>query len=119
GFLKKIPDGITKKYKNKIINIHPSLLPAFGGKGMYGINIHKKVIESGVKITGITVHFVNETYDSGRIIFQKSIDVKNEYDYKKLNEVVLRYEHKYLPFVIKKFEENKIKINRNRVTIED
>jgi len=119
GFLKKIPDSIIKKYKNKIINIHPSLLPAFGGKGMYGMNIHKKVIEAGVKVSGLTVHFVNEKFDSGRIIYQKAISVKNDYDYKKLNEVILKEEHKVLPFIIKKFEENKIKINKDKITIED
>lgn len=119
GFLKKIPDSIIKKYKNKIINIHPSLLPAFGGKGMYGMNIHKKVIEAGVKVSGLTVHFVNEKFDSGRIIYQKAISVKNDFDYKKLNEVILKEEHKVLPFIIKKFEENKIKINKDKITIED
>lgn len=119
GFLKKIPDSIIKKYKNKIINIHPSLLPAFGGKGMYGMNIHKKVIEAGVKVSGLTVHFVNEKFDSGRIIYQKAVAVNNDYDYKKLNEVILKEEHKVLPFIIKKFEENKIKINKDKITIED
>lgn len=119
GFLKKIPDSIIKKYKNRIINIHPSLLPAFGGKGMYGMNIHKKVIEAGVKVSGLTVHFVNEKFDSGRIIYQKAISVKNDFDYKKLNEVILKEEHKVLPIIIKKFEENKIKINKDKITIED
>lgn len=119
GFLKKIPDSIIKKYKNRIINIHPSLLPAFGGKGMYGMNIHKKVIEAGVKVSGLTVHFVNEKFDSGRIIYQKAVAVNNDYDYKKLNEVILKEEHKVLPFIIKKFEENKIKINKDKITIED
>lgn len=119
GFLKKIPDSIIKKYKNKIINIHPSLLPAFGGKGMYGMNIHKKVIESGVKVSGLTVHFVNEKFDSGRIIYQKAVVVRNDFDYKKLNEVILKEEHKVLPFIIKKFEENKIKIKKDKITIED
>ncbi|MBE2256332.1 MAG: phosphoribosylglycinamide formyltransferase [Ignavibacteria bacterium] len=119
GFLKKIPDSIIKKYKNRIINIHPSLLPAFGGKGMYGMNIHKKVIEAGVKVSGLTVHFVNEKFDSGRIIYQKAISVKNDFGYKKLNEVILKEEHKVLPIIIKKFEENKIKINKDKITIED
>ena len=70
GFLLKIPENLLKTYPNKIINIHPALLPKFGGKGMYGSHVHEAVLASGEKETGITIHYVNENYDEGRIIFQ-------------------------------------------------
>ena len=66
---------MIQKYSNKIINIHPALLPAFGGKGCYGMNVHKKVLKSGVKFTGVTIHFVNNNYDDGKIIAQGIVPV--------------------------------------------
>jgi len=75
GFLSALGDAVTEKYKNKIINVHPALIPSFCGKGFYGIHVHKAVLEYGVKITGATVHFVNEIIDGGKIILQKAIDV--------------------------------------------
>ena len=76
GYLKKIDPEITQRYKDRIINIHPALLPAFGGKGMYGMNVHKAVIDSGEKQSGITIHFVDDVYDNGKIIFQKAVDAR-------------------------------------------
>ena len=78
GFLWKIPGYLTEFYTNKIINIHPALLPKFGGKGMYGINIHKKVIEQNEIQSGITIHYVNKNYDEGEVIFQKAINIKTD-----------------------------------------
>jgi len=75
GFLWKIPSNIIEAFPNKIINIHPALLPKFGGKGMYGMHVHKAVVESKEEESGITIHFVNENYDEGAIIFQKSFEV--------------------------------------------
>ena len=75
GFLLKVPDNLLKAYPNKIINIHPALLPKFGGKGMYGSHVHEAVKASGEKETGITIHYVNENYDEGRIIFQAQCPV--------------------------------------------
>ncbi len=75
GFLWKIPQNIIAHFPNKIINIHPALLPKFGGKGMYGMHIHKAVVENKETETGITIHFVNENYDEGTIIFQKKISL--------------------------------------------
>jgi len=75
GFLWKIPSTIIDAFPNKIINIHPALLPKFGGKGMYGMNVHKAVVENKERKSGITIHFVNENYDEGAIIFQKSVEV--------------------------------------------
>jgi phosphoribosylglycinamide formyltransferase-1 len=75
GYLKILPEEIISAYKNKIINIHPALLPSFGGKGMYGLNVHKAVIDYGCKISGATVHYVDVGVDTGRIIMQKAVDV--------------------------------------------
>lgn len=73
GFMKKIEENLIKTYKNKIINSHPALLPKFGGKGMYGVNVHKAVITSKEKVSGSTIHFVSDNYDEGEYILQKSI----------------------------------------------
>jgi phosphoribosylglycinamide formyltransferase 1 len=77
GYLKKIPNEVTKAYPKKIINIHPALLPAYGGKGMYGMYVHEAVLAAGEKQSGITIHFVDEVYDHGKIIFQTTCNVEN------------------------------------------
>lgn len=117
GFLKLIPGFIVSDYKNKIINIHPALLPSFGGKGLYGMNVHKAVFESSAKVSGPTVHFVDETYDTGRIIAQKCVDISDVTKPEEIAARVLEAEHKLLPFVLSKFAEGKIKIVNNRVMI--
>jgi len=93
GYMKKLPSCIVKEYHNKIVNIHPGLLPAFGGKGMYGINVHKAVLEYGAKISGVTVHFVDEEYDHGPVIMQKPVDVLDGDDAETLAARVLEAEH--------------------------
>jgi len=93
GYMKKLPSRIVKEYHNKIVNIHPGLLPAFGGKGMYGINVHKAVLEYGAKVSGVTVHFVDEEYDHGPVIMQKTVDVLDDDDAEKLAVRVLEAEH--------------------------
>ena len=108
GYLKKIEPEIVQKYKNRIINIHPALLPAFGGKGMYGMNVHKAVIENGEKKSGITIHFVDDIYDNGNIIFQKSVDISDNDDAVTLQKKVQELEHKYLVKVLKKFEDKEV-----------
>lgn len=117
GFMQIIHHEITDRFRNRIINIHPALLPSFGGKGMYGINVHKAVIASGVKVTGITIHFVNEKYDEGKIIFQKCVEVDVNDDEYSLQKKIKKLEHKYYPFVIKKFEEGKVEATGGRVVI--
>ena len=77
GFLVNIPESIVKSFKNRIINIHPSLIPSFCGKGYYGLKVHEAVLARGVKVTGATVHFVDEGIDTGRIITQKAVEVKD------------------------------------------
>ena len=101
GFLKKIPSEFIKVYKNKIINIHPALLPKFGGKGMYGANVHKAVFNAEEKESGATVHFVDEIYDNGKIIEQRKVDISDVKSPEEIAERVLKIEHKLLPDVIK------------------
>ncbi|WP_200974874.1 phosphoribosylglycinamide formyltransferase [Echinicola sp. 20G] len=100
GFLLKIPDGLIKKFPNRIINIHPALLPKFGGKGMYGMRVHEAVKEKGEKETGITIHYVNEKYDDGRVIFQESVTVLDTDTPEDIANKVHALEYKYFPKVI-------------------
>ena len=97
GFLWKIPDNILKAFPNKIVNIHPALLPKFGGKGMYGLNVHKAVIESGEKDSGITIHYLNEHYDEGEIILQKKCEVASNETPESLAQKVQQLEHEWYP----------------------
>lgn len=108
GFLIKIPDNILKAYENKIINIHPALLPDFGGKGMYGLNVHKAVIESGKKESGITIHLVNEHYDEGRILYQAKCPVLENDTAEILATRVQELEHRYFPEVVEHFISGKL-----------
>lgn len=95
GFLWKIPDNILHAFPNKVINIHPALLPKFGGKGMYGINVHKAVIEAGETESGITVHYLNGHYDEGKIILQKKCEIRKEDTPGTLARKVQELEHKW------------------------
>ena len=99
GFLKKIPKKITDVFKNKIINIHPALLPKYGGKGMYGLNVHQKVIENKDDYSGFTIHYVNENYDEGDIIFQKKIKIRGS-NAEDLAKEILKLEHDFYPKII-------------------
>jgi len=100
GFLWLIPEKIISAFPKKIINIHPALLPKFGGKGMFGINVQKKVIESGDGETGITIHYVNEKYDAGDIIFQQKCTVEINDTTETLTEKIHLLENKFFPVVI-------------------
>ncbi len=93
GYMKKLPGKIVARYHGRIINIHPSLLPAFGGKGMYGSNVHKAALEYGVKLTGVTVHFVDDEYDHGPIIVQQCLAVQDNDTPETLAQRVLALEH--------------------------
>lgn len=117
GYLKLIPSEVVDRFENHIINIHPALLPAFGGKGMYGMNVHKAVFNSTAKISGVTVHMVDNTYDTGKIIAQRCVDISDVKSPEEIAERVLKVEHVLLPFVIKAFAENKILIEENRISI--
>jgi formyltetrahydrofolate-dependent phosphoribosylglycinamide formyltransferase len=119
GFLKLIPFDFVERFKGRIINIHPALLPSFGGKGMYGINVHKAVYESSAKVSGASVHFIDNTYDTGRIIAQKCVDISDVKNPEEIAGRVLKIEHFILPLVIGKFADSKIKEIDNRIILVD
>ena len=106
GFLLKFPEHIIKEYPNKIINIHPALLPNYGGKGMYGINVHNAVLENNEKETGITIHFVNEHYDEGEFISQHKVNIENCRTAEEIATKVQELEHEFFPKAIQKLITN-------------
>ncbi|MGV3024564.1 phosphoribosylglycinamide formyltransferase [Clostridium thermobutyricum] len=119
GYLSILEGEILNKFKNRIINIHPSLIPAFCGDKMYGEYVHKAVIEKGVKYSGCTVHFVNEEVDGGAIILQDIVNVDFNDTYETLQKKVLVKEHIALPKAIKLISEDKIHIVENKVNIKE
>lgn len=100
GFLLKIPQNIIDAYPQKIVNIHPALLPKFGGKGMYGDNVHKAVVAAGESESGITIHYINENYDEGNVIFQAKCDVLPDDTYNDVAEKVHQLEYLHFPQII-------------------
>lgn len=118
GFLSILGEDLVSKYNNRIINVHPSLIPLFCGDGFYGKKVHKAVLDSGMKVTGATVHFVNEITDGGAIILQKAVPIEQGD-----NEDILQYrvmrqaEWKILPKAVSLFCEGRIKINGNKTEI--
>ena len=100
GFLLLIPGYLVKAFPNQIINIHPALLPKFGGKGMYGMNVHKAVAEAGEEKSGPTIHYVNEKYDEGNIIAQFEVELEKDDSAESISKKVLALEHKHYPQVI-------------------
>ncbi|WP_027702939.1 phosphoribosylglycinamide formyltransferase [Metaclostridioides mangenotii] len=119
GYLKIISSKFINEYRNKMINIHPSLIPAFCGKGFYGKKVHQGVIDYGVKFTGATVHFVDEGTDTGPIIMQDIVTVKVGDDAKTLAKRVLAVEHRILKESLSLFCENKLKVEGRRVLINE
>lgn len=117
GFLKLLPNELVSAFHNKIINIHPALLPSFGGNGMYGMNVHKAVFDSSAKVSGATVHFVDYTYDTGHIISQRCIDISDVKSPEEIAERVLKIEHELLPCVVKKIALGKVSIVDKRVIV--
>ena len=102
GFLWKIPAEIIHQYPTQIINIHPALLPKYGGKGMYGMNVHEAVLKNKESKTGITIHYVNEHYDEGEYIFQESINVENCITAEEIAAKIHHLDMEYFPNVIDK-----------------
>lgn len=117
GYLKILPKELVAAYRNKIINIHPSLIPSFCGMGYYGIKVHEAAIKRGVKITGATTHFVNEGADEGPIIMQKAVEVEEEDTPLTLQQKVLDVEHEILTKSVELFTDDKIYVRDNRVFI--
>jgi len=108
GYMKLLPQRIVQEYKDRILNIHPALLPKFGGKGFYGMKVHEAVIASGSGESGVTVHIVDEEYDHGKIIAQKKIHVRLGDTAEILAERILKVEHELYPEVVKAFCEDRI-----------
>ena len=102
GFLLKFPESIIAAYPDKIVNIHPALLPKYGGKGMYGMHVHQAVLENKEKETGITIHYVNEHYDEGGIVFQATTNIEDCQTPEEVAEKVHQLEHEYYPAIIEK-----------------
>ncbi|MGI6425279.1 MAG: phosphoribosylglycinamide formyltransferase [Tepidanaerobacteraceae bacterium] len=117
GFIKVLSPHFVKAFQRRIMNIHPSLIPSFCGDGFYGEKVHKAVLDYGVKITGVTVHFVDEGTDTGPIILQRAIYVKESDTPETLAARVLQEEHKIYPEAIKLYAEGKLEIDGRRVKI--
>ncbi|MDU1312991.1 MAG: phosphoribosylglycinamide formyltransferase [Clostridium septicum] len=117
GYLSILQGDILKEFKGRIINIHPSLIPSFCGPSMYGIKVHEAVLKSGVKVTGCTVHFVNEEIDGGEIILQEAVKVDFEDTKEDIQKKVLAFEHKLLPRAIDLISKGNIEIINGRVKI--
>ncbi|HFA48614.1 MAG TPA: phosphoribosylglycinamide formyltransferase [Bacteroidetes bacterium] len=100
GFLWLMPTYLVNAYEKRMVNIHPALLPKYGGKGMYGMNVHKAVKAAGEKESGITIHYVNEQYDEGDIVFQKTCSLADTDTPAMIAEKVLKLEHRYFPIII-------------------
>jgi phosphoribosylglycinamide formyltransferase 1 len=117
GYLKLIGANIVKEFNNNILNIHPALLPSFGGKGMFGKHVHQAVFDHGVKVSGATVHLVNEIYDAGSIVMQKTCSIEGLNSPQHIANEVLKVEHEIYPQAVKLLVENRLKVNGKRVVI--
>ena len=119
GYLKLIKPEMIKKYKNKITNIHPALLPSFGGKGFYGKKVHQAVLEAGCKVSGVTIHLVSEAYDRGPIISQSTVPVLEDDNPESLAARVLTVEHRIYPEALQLFAEGRVIVTNNSAEIID
>lgn len=117
GFLWKIPPALIEAYRNRIINIHPALLPSYGGKGMYGMHVHEAVLAAKEKESGISIHYVDEHYDNGDLIFQAKVPVLEDDTPESLAQRIHEIEYKYYPEVIERVvtdESTRIQITKNK-----
>lgn len=119
GFLSVLKGDILKEFRDRIINIHPSLIPAFCGKGMYGIKVHQKAVDYGVKVSGCTVHFVDEGTDTGPIIFQRTVPVYFDDTADILQKRILKEEHIALPEAVKLISEGKVVLKGRKTIVMD
>lgn len=119
GYLSIVAEPLISEFKDRIINIHPSLIPSFCGKGIYGLKVHEAAIEYGVKFSGCTVHFVDENTDTGAIILQKIVEVKNDDTPEMLQKRILKEEHEALPLAIKLISEGKVVVENRKVIIKE
>jgi phosphoribosylglycinamide formyltransferase 1 len=114
GYMKHVPSAIVTEFRNRIINIHPALLPKFGGRGMYGMHVHEAVIAAKERFSGATVHIVDEEYDRGAIVLQKSVAVEEGETAATLAQKVLKIEHEIYPEAIKMIAEGSINLTWQR-----
>lgn len=119
GYLRKIPAPVVRAFQGRMVNIHPALLPAFGGKGYYGMRVHKAVLESGAKTTGATVHFVDEEYDRGPIILQDRVPVRANDTPQTLAHRVLEVEHVLYPKTLHLIATGRVRLSGRTVHIAD
>ena len=117
GYLSMLPENLIRAFPDRIVNIHPSLIPSFCGKGFYGINVHRAAIEYGVKVSGLTVHFVDEHYDNGAIILQRTVPVLSEDTPESLQARILEEEHKALPEAVRLLATGRLQKVGRKVTI--
>ena len=117
GYLAILPESLTTRYANKIINIHPSLIPSFCGPGYYGLHVHEAVLKRGVKVSGATVHFVNEEVDGGPIILQEAVAIDDLETAEQIQLRVLEIEHRILPKAVDLFCKGKLEVKEGRVNI--
>lgn len=115
GYMKRIPEEIVRRYRGRMVNVHPALLPSFGGKGMYGERVHEAVIAAGVRVSGATVHIVDEEYDRGPIVLQRCVPVDYADTPASLAARVLTVEHELLPEALQLFSRGMIEIRDGRV----
>ena len=119
GYMKKIPPEVVVAYRNRILNIHPALLPSFGGKGMYGHHVHEAVLGHGCRVSGASVHLVDEVYDRGPIIAQRCVPVRDGDTPDTLAARVLEVEHQIFAEVIQWFAEGRVAVEDGRVRIKE
>ena len=119
GYLKRIPESVVDAFKQRMLNIHPALLPSFGGKGMYGPRIHEAVLEHGCRVTGVTVHLVDPGYDTGPIVLQEPVAVRQDDTPRSLAARVLQLEHRLYPEALQLFAEGRVAVDGRRVMIRD
>ena len=117
GYLRMLTPGMVDKFKGRILNTHPALLPSFGGKGMHGIHVHKAVLDYGAKVSGCTIHVVTAEVDGGPIVMQKAVPVLEDDTPESLQERVLKEEHKLYPRAVQLFAQGKVKIEGRRARI--
>lgn len=117
GFMSILDESIVRNFPNAIMNIHPALIPSFCGKGYFGKRVHQAVLDYGAKVTGVTIHFVDEGADTGPIILQEAIEVKQDDTVDTLAHRVLKIEHKLYPKAVQLFTEGKLRVEGRRVSI--
>ncbi len=119
GYMKKIPNEVVAEYLNRMLNIHPALLPSFGGKGLYGHHVHEAVLNQGCKVSGATVHLVDEYYDRGPIVAQQCVPVFSSDTPDSLAARVLKIEHQIFPEALELFARERVQIKNNIAFIQD